>query len=104
MIDAVLLDHRILRSYNPATNNWQAGAHYQDKIFVAGGECRNKQTYPEFEAYDVKTGRWSSFAPMPMGRHGFGGVVVGNSLYFAGGATGCGGGGRTNELLVFNLP
>ncbi len=102
--------------YNPATNTWQAGALmptassgmagalYQDKIFIAGGECRNKQTYPELEAYDVKTGRWSSFAPMPMGRHGFGGVVVGNNLYFAGGATGCGGGGRTTELLVFSLP
>jgi hypothetical protein len=101
--------------YNPANNRWEsgaplptprsgiAGALYQDKIFVAGGECRNKQTYPEFEAYDVKSGRWASFAPMPMGRHGFGGVVVGNNLYFAGGATGCGGGGRTNELLVFSL-
>ena len=102
--------------YNPSTNTWQAGpplptarsgiagALYQDKIFIAGGECRDKKTYSEFEAYDVKTGRWSAFAPMPAGRHGFGGAVVGNSLYFAGGAVECGGGGRTNELLVFSLP
>jgi hypothetical protein len=41
---------------------------------------------------------------MPGGRHGYGGVAVGNSLYFAGGSKGCGGEGRTNELLVFNLP
>ena len=84
--------------YNPTTNTWQAGPPlptarsgiagvlYQDKIFVAGGECRDKKTYPEFEAYDLKTNRWSAFAPMPAGRHGFGGVVVGNSIYYAGGA------------------
>ena len=40
---------------------------------------------------------------MTKGRHGFGGVVVGQNLYYAGGSTECGGGGRTNELLVFNL-
>ena len=101
--------------YNPSTNTWQigpplptarsgiAGVLYQDKIFIAGGECRDKKTYPEFEAYDLKSGRWSTFAPMPAGRHGFGGVVVGNSIYYAGGAVECGGGGRTNELLVFSL-
>ena len=88
----------------PTARSGIAGALYRDKVFIAGGECSNKQTYPELEAYDVKTDRWVSFASMPMGRHGFGGVVVGNNLYFAGGATGCGGGGRTNELLMFNLP
>ena len=48
--------------YNPSTNTWQAGPPlptarsgiagvlYQDKIFIAGGECRDKKTYPEFEA------------------------------------------------------
>jgi hypothetical protein len=40
---------------------------------------------------------------MVMGRHGFGAAIVGRNLYFAGGATECGGGGRSNELLVFNL-
>jgi hypothetical protein len=34
---------------------------------------------------------------------GSGVVVVGNSLYFAAGSIECGGGGRSNELLVFNL-
>ena len=87
----------------PTARSGIAGVFYQDKIFVAGGECRDKKTYPEFEAYDLKTNRWSAFAPMPAGRHGFGGVVVGNSIYYAGGAVECGGGGRTNELLVFSL-
>ncbi len=101
--------------YNPATNSWQAGpplptarsgiagAFYQDRIFVAGGECRDKKTFAEFEGYDVKSGKWSTFTPMPVGRHGFGGVVVGDALYFAAGGIECGGGGRSNDLLVFNL-
>lgn len=75
-----------------------------DKVFIAAGECHDKKTYTEFEAYDFKTSRWSSYASMPAGRHGFGGVVVGNNLYYAGGAVECGGGGRTDELLVFSLP
>jgi N-acetylneuraminic acid mutarotase len=101
--------------YNPASNSWQAGpplptarsgiagALYQGKIFVAGGECRDMRTYPEMEGFDLTTGRWASYTPMIKGRHGFGGVVVGRNLYYAGGAVECGGGGRTNELLVFNL-
>lgn len=102
--------------YNPAINAWQsaaplptarsgiAGAFYKDKVIVAGGECRDKKNFPEFEGYDLTTSRWSALAPMPAGRHGFGGVVVGHSLYFATGGIECGGGGRSNELLVFNLP
>ena len=101
--------------YNPATNSWQAGAPlptarsgvagalYQGKIFVAGGECRDKRTYPEMEGFDLKTGRWASYTPMVKGHHGFGGVAVGRSLYYAGGAVECGGGGRSNELLMFNM-
>jgi N-acetylneuraminic acid mutarotase len=101
--------------YNPASNSWQAGAPlptarssvagalYRERIFVAGGECRDKRTYPEVEGLDLKTGRWTSYAPMAIGRHGFGAAAVGRNLYFAGGASECGGGQRSNELLVFNL-
>jgi len=77
---------------------------HQGKIFVTGGECRDKRTYPEMEGLDLKTGRWASYTPMVKGRHGFGGLAVGRNLYFADGAVECGGGGRTNELLVFSLP
>jgi len=102
--------------YNPATNTWEAGAPlptprsgvagalYQGMIVVAGGECRDKRTYPENEGYDLKTGRWSALAPLPAGRHGFGAVAVGKSLYFAAGAVECGGGQRSDQLLVFSLP
>jgi hypothetical protein len=50
------------------------------------------QTRPSSFDKDSRTTGWS------------GGVAIGNDLYFAGGAVECGGGGRTNELLVFNLP
>ena len=103
--------------YNPATNTWQTGvpmptarsavarALYQNMIVVAGGECLNKRTYSENEAYDLNAGRWSTLAPLPAGRHGFGAVTIGRSLYFAAGSLDCGGGGRlSDELLVFTLP
>jgi len=103
--------------YNPATNTWQtavpmptarsavARALYQNMLVVAGGECRNQRTYSENEAYDLNAARWSTLAPLPAGRHGFGAVVIGRSLYFAAGALDCGGGGRlSDELLVFTLP
>jgi hypothetical protein len=88
----------------PTARSGIAGVLYQNLIIVAGGECRDKKTFPEFEAYDPKTGRWTSLSPMPNGRHGFGGAVVGRNLYFAAGGIECGGGGRSNELLVFSLP
>lgn len=100
--------------YNPATNTWTAGAPlptarsgvayalYQNFIVVAGGECRDKRTFTENEAYDLKAGRWVILAPLPTARHAFRGVAVGQTLYFAGGAPNCGGGPRLSELLVFS--
>ena len=102
--------------YNPATNSWTAGAPlpiarsgvayalYRNLIVVAGGECRDKKTFAENEAYDLKTGRWVTLAPLPTARHAFRSVAVGRNLYFAGGASNCGGGPRLNELLVLTLP
>jgi N-acetylneuraminic acid mutarotase len=101
--------------YNPGTNTWEkaapmptprsgvAGALYRDMIVVAGGECRERATFPENEGFDLKTGRWSALAPLPAGRHGFGAAAVGKNLYFAGGSLGCGGGDRA-DALVFTLP
>ena len=89
----------------PTARSAVAGALYQHMIVVAGGECRNERTYIENEAYDLNAGRWSTLAPLPAGRHGFGAVTVGRALYFAAGSLECGGGGRlSDELLVFTLP
>ena len=74
-------------------------------ILVLGGELPPDHTFPDNEAYDPKTGGWKTLAPMPHGRHGFGGAVVGDNAYFVGGSLNPGGkGGSTDQLLMFHLP
>src|SRR5438128_921607 len=103
--------------YDPATNSWKSAAPlptprsstavtlYKGLILVAGGECNNGKTFVENEAYDPKTDRWQTLtAMMPLGRHGFRAVSVGNYAYFPGGAAGCGGGAVSNTMLTFSLP
>jgi hypothetical protein len=45
-----------------------------------------------------------TLAPMPAGRHGFGGAVIGSSAYFVGGSLTPGGRGITDQLIMFSLP
>ena len=58
----------------------------------------------ENEGYDLKTKSWVTLAPMPEGRHGFGGDVIGSNAYFVGGSLKPGGGGITDQLIMFTLP
>ncbi|MEA2903700.1 MAG: hypothetical protein QOI12_1087 [Alphaproteobacteria bacterium] len=101
--------------YDPATNSWTSGPPlptprsamaaelYKGLILLAGGETRSG-TFTENDAFDVKSGRWLTLAPMPEGRHGAGAAVIGNSLYVVGGALKPGGGGVTDQLIMFTLP
>jgi hypothetical protein len=41
---------------------------------------------------------------MPHGRHGFGGAAIGDNAYFVGGSLNPGGGGITDQLIMFSLP
>lgn len=104
--------------YDPGTDSWStaaplktarsavAAALYRGLIVVDGGEFpAENRTFIENEGYDLKTNTWVSLAPLPRGRHGFGAGVIGENLYFVGGALAPGGsGGNTNELLMFTLP
>ena len=54
--------------------------------------------------YDPTTDQWKTLAPMPHGRHGFGGAAIGANAYFVGGALDPGGAGTTDQLLMFHLP
>ena len=81
-----------------------AAALYKGMILVLGGELPPDHTFPENEAYDVSRDRWVTLAPMPAGRHGFGGAVIGSSAYFVGGSLTPGGRGITDQLIMFNLP
>lgn len=108
--------------YDPATNSWRsappvptarsngAAVLYHGLILYVGGECKKPDpngggdTFAENEAYDPKTNRWLTLAPLPAGRQGFGAASVGQYAYFAAGSLGCGGGPMTQQLLVFSLP
>jgi hypothetical protein len=71
---------------------------------VLGGEAPPNATNPENEAYDAKTDKWLTLAPMPGGRHATAAVTDGNRVYLAGGSLTPGGAGATNQLIVFTLP
>lgn len=104
--------------YDPTTDAWSpapplptarssvAAAVYRGLIVVDGGECNNGAIFNQNEGYDVKTQRWITLTSMPTGLHGFGGAVVGSTLYFIGGANECGGGAAkvSAGILAFNLP
>jgi hypothetical protein len=71
---------------------------------VLGGELPPEHTFPENEGYDPNTDQWTSLAAMPHGRHGFGGGVIGDAAYFAGGSLTPGGSGATDQLIKFEMP
>lgn len=49
-------------------------------------------------AYDPKTDTWTALPALPFARHAFGAATVKGSVYFIGGAVGCGGGGIEDVL------
>jgi hypothetical protein len=101
--------------YDPATDSWTsgaplktprsglAGALYHGMILVLGGELA-PNTFVENEGYDLKAKTWGTLVPMPEGRHGFGGDVIGANAYFVGGSLKPGSGGITDQLIMFTLP
>jgi N-acetylneuraminic acid mutarotase len=106
--------------YDPRTDKWSAAApmpvglsssaygEYHGLLFMVGGECNTangkRVSFDDNEAYDPKTNSWRKLAPLPSGRHGFAAATVGNALYFLGGSTECGSGGKLAETLAFTLP
>lgn len=89
----------------PMTAPRSGGAVVLDRgrILVVGGECDTDTPFVANEAFDVKTGRWSTLAPMLSGRHGIQAAVVGQVLYVPGGAPVCRT-GVSDTLLTFRLP
>ena len=73
-------------------------------ILVPGGGLPLDHTFAENEGYDPKTDRRIALAPIPHGRHGFGGAAIGDNAYFVGDSLEPGGGGITDQLIMFHLP
>src|SRR5664280_1599676 len=76
----------LVEEYDPATDIWifkgrspsqrgdVAGAVYNGKLYITGGEYeepRGKVTFWAFEAYDPKTNSWQVLPHMQIARHGF---------------------------------
>jgi len=91
----------IVETYDPATDRWSVGAAfmptarsghaagvYKGRIFVAGGEQRDRRMvggYITMEAYDPATNSWNSLPSMTWPRGGFAGAIAGNRFYMMGG-------------------
>jgi hypothetical protein len=73
-----------------------------DVIYVLGGESP-AGTFTLNEAYQAKTGRWTTMAPMPTSRHGLGSAAVGHELFIMAGGPKPGG-SFSNINEVFQPP
>lgn len=75
----------------PTPRGGMSVAAIGDRIFAFGGEGNQDpsagNTYNNTEVYNVKTDCWEEFAPMPIPRHGFAAVSVGDIIYTPGGGT-----------------
>ena len=95
-----LTNRRILERYDPATDMWTslapmltargglAAAALYGKLYVFGGEYftpTGRGVFAQNEEYDPATDQWRAMAPMPLPRHGFGAVAVGDTIYVIGG-------------------
>src|SRR5664280_2314095 len=91
----------LVEEYDPATDIWifkgrsptrrgdVAGAVYNGKLYVTGGEYeepRGKVTFWAFEAYDPKTNSWQVLPHMQIARHGFVAGFIDNEFHVAGGS------------------
>jgi N-acetylneuraminic acid mutarotase len=104
--------------YAPSTNAWSeaaplptarsgvATAVVSSRILVMGGEHNPTSptgTFKENEVYDPSTDAWSSLAPLPTPRHGFGAAVFDGAVYTPGGAPANGGSQQSDVNEVFAL-
>jgi N-acetylneuraminic acid mutarotase len=110
-----IADHEV---YDPRSDRWSkaaplpaarsSGAYtvLDGRILYAGGECRPKdgprggETFDDVTAYDAKTDRWTTLAPLPRARHAFAAATIGDIAYFAAGAPVCGD-AYSADLLAF---
>jgi len=73
------------------------------RVVVMGGESgRQVAAHAEVEAYDPKTGTWTTLPPLPVGRHGMQAVMVGDRVHVVAGSGNRGGGPELNDHWVMS--
>ena len=70
---------------------------------LPGASLLHAQHHGQNEAWDSVADRWESHAPMLTPRHGMGAVVLGDSIYVAGGGPQMGGGVKSAIHEAFTL-
>jgi N-acetylneuraminic acid mutarotase len=100
-----VFSHHTFEEYDPATDSWAtrapmptsryrlglAGAS-NGKVYAVGGTGQDAggswiPALSTLEEYDLTTGRWTTKAPMPTAREGFGFAAAGNGKLYAVGGT-----------------
>ncbi|MET0772904.1 MAG: kelch repeat-containing protein [Candidatus Limnocylindrales bacterium] len=92
-----------VEAWDPVTGGWEplmdlptpraglgAAATCDGGLVAIGGEDITSsagRTFPEVEAWDPVSATWSSWVPLPEGRHGVGVVSVGSTVLVIGGGT-----------------
>lgn len=83
----------------PTGRAGSATAVVDGRLLVLGGESMTQvAAHSEVEAYDPKTGKWSTLAPLPVGRHGTQATMLDGVLYIAAGSGNRGGGPELDDL------
>ncbi len=106
--------------YDPATDKWTSAAplpaprsegavaYYRGLILYFGGDCNDPKAsaaFDDLQAYDPRTDAWKPLAKAPVGLHGQGAAVVGDTVYFIGGGMSCAATPTVSRsVLAFRLP
>ncbi|MBD9370220.1 kelch repeat-containing protein [Xanthomonas sp. XNM01] len=86
----------------PTARAGSATVAHGGRIVVIGGESGSQQlAHAEVEAYDPASGRWTTLAPLPVGRHGTQATLLDGAIHIAAGSGNRGGGPELDDHLVY---
>lgn len=83
----------------PTARAGSASAVVDGRLLVLGGESMTQvAAHSEVESFDPKSGKWTTLAPLPVGRHGTQAATLDGVLYIAAGSGNRGGGPELSDL------
>jgi N-acetylneuraminic acid mutarotase len=72
----------------------------KNSIVIIGGETSQLLAHNQVESYNPKLKKWTTLAPLNMGRHGTGAALVKDKVYIVAGSKNRGGGPEINTIEV----